>query len=517
MIKKLSGQIVLLLLLIGMITPSAAMDSDQSPEHSSSLLNFKTGATLAAGAGLAYYVYTKCQAPQTKSVALSDDLPVIGHNPPQWDWSQIDTHQVSFPHDFGWGTATSAFQIEGHQTAGSKKIKNCWTESKRAQDANLVAECATGHWDKYKEDVQLIKQAGLKEYRFSIKWSAVEPEKGIFDVEAMQHYVDLVDELKANDIKPFVMLFHHSWPAWFGDIGDFQKTENNTEFIKFAEYVFEHLHGKVDMWMTFNEPAGFCLSAYYMADYPPYAKDLTTTGTALKNMIDTHAELYHRFKKKNKDCKVGLAKMFVQLDPAPNSNPLKRALSLLICSQFGNMQNNVVLDYLHTGKFNWGFPFYGRVTGENEKVKNTMDFIGVNYYANVMIDGTSRTTVPDRSVSDAGKALYPEGLLRAIELCAERLPKVPMWIGENGISDAKDTLREEYFKKHLWVVSYALKQGYEIKGYHVWTLLDSFNWKSGFADKYGLYEVDFESEEKTRTLRKGAQCIIELATTGRYA
>jgi beta-glucosidase/6-phospho-beta-glucosidase/beta-galactosidase len=92
-----------------------------------------------------------------------------------------------------------------------------------------------------------------------------------------------------------------------------------------------------------------------------------------------------------------------------------------------------------------------------------------------------------------------------------------MWIGENGISDAKDTLREEYLKKHLWVVSHALNKGYDIKGYHVWTLLDSFNWKSGFADKYGIFEVDFESTEKTRTLRKGAQCFIDLAKSGRYA
>lgn len=517
MIIKLPKRILLFLWMTGMVAPLAAMDCDQSQETSLSLLNYKTGATLLAGAGLTYYAYTKWRAPQPKSIALSDDLPVIAHNPPQWDWSQIDTHQVSFPSDFGWGTATSAFQIEGHQTAGNKKIKNCWTESKKAQDGNLLAGCATGHWDTYKEDVQLIKQAGLKQYRFSIKWSAVEPEQGVFDTEAMLHYADLVEELNVNGIKPFVMLFHHSWPTWFGDMGDFQKSENNAEFIKFAEYVFEHLHKKVAMWMTFNEPAGFCLSAYYMADYPPYLKDLTVTGYALKNMIDTHAELYHRFKKIDKECKVGLAKMFVQLDPAPSSNPLKQALSSLICSQFGNMQNNVVLDYLHSGKFNWGFPFYGRVTGENEQVKNTMDFIGVNYYANVMIDGTSRTTVPDRSVSDAGKALYPEGLLRAIELCAERLPKVPMWIGENGISDAKDTLREEYFKKHLWVVSHAINKGYDIQGYHVWTLLDSFNWKSGFADKYGIYEVNFESAEKTRTLRKGAQCIIDLAKTGRYA
>ncbi len=437
--------------------------------------------------------------------------PVItSKNPLQWDWSKIDVHEVQFAPSFGWGAATSSYQIEGDQTANGKKIKSSWTESAHAPKAGIAA----GHWDRFREDVQLIKQAGLTEYRFSIKWSAVEPERGVFDEDAMQHYVDLVDELNANGITPFVMLFHHEWPIWFGNLGDFQKKENGTYFTQYADYVFRKLRGKVRMWMTFNEPSGYSLEAYFTGKYPPYKKSLKTAGKALKNMLDAHATIYHHFKQIDPLCQVGLAHMFVPLDPYPTSNPFKKLFNGFACSSFGDMQNNVVLDYLRTGKFEWGFRLYGRVTGRNRFAKGAIDFVGVNYYSNVMLDGTSRKSLPGRATSDNGKGVYPEGLWRSIELCAQKLPGVAMWIGENGICDASDTKREDYFKTHLWVVWYAKQCGHDIRGYHVWTLMDSFNWHTGFANKYGIYKVDFETYE--RTMRDGAKCLVHLAKNGTY-
>lgn len=516
MILTMYKKLLILAFCAGLVAPARAMDSNLADIQTNSWFTWQSATITAAGAGLGYYAYHKLYS-APKSIALSKDLPVIADNPPQWDWSQIKTDEVTFPKDFGWGTATSAFQIEGDQTAGGRKIKNSWTESQKAKDEGIIAGIAAGHWDRVEEDVQLIKELGMKEYRFSIKWSAIEPEPGVFDEEALNHYIDLIDRLNAENIKPFVMLFHHAWPEWFGQMGDFQKSENKEHFLRFAHHVFERLNAKVDMWMTFNEPAGYCLSAYYMGHYPPYQKNLTTTGHALKNMLDAHAEFYHAAKAKNKACQIGIAKMFVPLDPMPSNNPAKFALSSLICSQFGGMQNNVVLDYFNTGEFSWGFPFYGRVTGSNPLAKRALDFIAVNYYANVMIDGTKQLPLPGRSVSDSGKAEYPEGLLRSIELCAQRLPNVPMWIGENGIADASDTRREEYFKKHLWVVAYALKQGYDIRGYHVWTLLDSFNWKTGYKEKYGLYGVDYENSTLERTLRPGSSNLVNLIKTGSYA
>lgn len=435
---------------------------------------------------------------------------VVSRQPLQWDWSTIDTSEVQFEPAFGWGAATSAYQIEGDQTAHGKKIKNSWTESAIAPKAGIAA----GHWDRFREDVQLIKQAGLTEYRFSIKWSAIEPEPGVFDEDAMQHYIDLVDELNANGITPFVMLFHHTWPVWFGNVGDFQKKENIPHFTKFADYVFNKLNGKVKMWMTFNEPSGYCLEAYFRGKYPPYAKSLRKAGKALKNMIDAHAAIYHHFKEKDPTSKIGFAQMMVPLDPYPTGNPFKKLVSWIGCSYFGPMQNTAVLDYFRTGKFDWGFRLHGRVKGKNKFVKGAIDFVGVNYYSHVMLEGSKHKSLPDRPTSDNGKGVYPEGLLRSIELCAQHLPGVPMWIGENGICDASDTKRDDYFKKHLWVTWYAKQLGYDIRGYHVWTLMDSFNWNTGFANKYGIYKVDFNTYE--RTLRDGAKSLITLAKNGRY-
>lgn len=451
---------------------------------------------------------------------------VISYRPLQWDWDKIDVNNVTFDENFGWGAATSAFQVEGDVSA-NKLVQNNWTKAMQGKYPNqklIPAHVGRGcnHWHKYKEDVKLIKNLGFTDYRFSIKWSAVMPEKDEFDLDAMNHYVDLVRELIKNGINPYVMLFHHEWPLWFDEIGAFEKEENKEYFVKFATFVFEKLQWllqpedfKSIKWMTFNEPVGYCLEGYFQAKYPPYKKNLKLAGIVLRNMLDAHVEIYHKFKEKNPNAQIGFAKALVPIDPYCSYNPV----DVLISSSFDHLQNYAILSYFTKGEFTWGFPCYARFTAKNKDAIGALDFLAINYYSNVMLGlkffKIIQAPVPGRHAWSGHKSIYPEGLYRAVKNVAKHLPDVPLIIGENGIATDDATLRDLYIKQHLYAVHQLIKEGHKINAYHWWSLFDSYSWKNGEFNPYGFYAVG-PTYERTSREKEGFENFIHLIKHGSY-
>jgi beta-glucosidase len=426
----------------------------------------------------------------------------------QWNWSEIDQmddaefwQSLSFDKDFMWGVATSAFQIEGTQTANGQHCSNSWTmHDNRLPQPGIACD----HWNCYQDDVQLIKNLGMNAYRFSIEWSKIEPEEGIFDADAMQHYIDLVDELIKNNIKPIPCLFHHAWPAWFEQKGAFEKADNIGDFVTFAEYVFEKLNDKVSMWMTFNEPVGYALEGYFRGKYPPFKKSLKLCGIVVQNILNAHVAVYQQFKEINPYVQVGFPKIFQPLDNYHQWNPLEK----LACTVFNHLLHDVALNFFATGHFNWA----KMVTGYNPLAPQSLDFLGINYYTHTLLKHSLpfKLRPANRSedkITGSGRIMYPEGLYRAIEKAATTLPNVALHIGENGVNDPEGVWQNEFIKKHLYVVQKAIEAGYNICGYFWWTLMDSFSWKSGEDSKMGLYEVNFDTQE--RTLRESAKPFVE--------
>ncbi|MEX0940376.1 MAG: family 1 glycosylhydrolase [Candidatus Babeliales bacterium] len=422
-------------------------------------------------------------------------------------------HKLSFPQNFLWGAATSAFQIEGTKSANNTHCENSWTmhaacdggyckvDSKIKHAAIPQPGTACDHYDRYKEDVQLIKKAKLNSYRFSIEWSKIEPQEGIFDEDAMQHYIDLVDELIKYGIKPIPCLFHHAWPVWFDQKGAFEKAKNIPDFVEFAEYVFEKLNNKVDMWMTFNEPVGYALEGYFRGKYPPFKKwHLKLCGKVVRNMLDAHIDIYHRFKEINPKAQVGFPKVFQPLDPYYSLHPLDR----YICKGFNYLLHEATLNYFKTGHFYWGY----RVKKYNKKAIKALDFLGVNYYTHTVILNCKEYKRPEEmfTTNKKERSCYPEGLYRAIKRAAQL--GVPLYIAENGMNDPEDLFKNIYLKKHLWVVQLALKEKIDIRGYFWWTLMDSFSWKNNTDSKMGIYSVDLASITKERILCKSFEPFI---------
>ncbi|MGE0206444.1 MAG: glycoside hydrolase family 1 protein [Candidatus Babeliales bacterium] len=437
-----------------------------------------------------------------------------------WNWSTVDSmsnedfwQQLTrfFPQDFAWGVATSAFQMEGTQSAHGKHCLNSWTKNAQLAQPGI----ATGHWDRYKEDVQLIKKAGFTHYRFSIEWSKVEPECGVFDEDALQHYSDLVDELIANGITPIPCLFHHAWPLWFDDKDHFEKTENIHYFTQFALYVFEKLHHKIQMWMTFNEPAGYAMAAYVDAKYPPCKKlAFKECGIWLKNVLNAHVAVAMKFKEINPTVQVGFPHMFNPLDPYNSWNPC----DYKITGEFNYLLHDVTLNFFKTGHFDWKISLFGmntyRIRDYNKNAPKSLDYLGVNYYSHTTIGWFKRKVRENEPYTGGknGRTIYPEGLYRSIKKANELATalNIPLYIAENGVNDPQDIWKNEFLKKHLSVITRAMQEGIDIRGYYWWTLLDSFSWSHNTDSKMGFYAVD---ENLNRTLRFGVQPFIEFMKT----
>lgn len=411
---------------------------------------------------------------------------------------EIGWDQLQFPEYFQWGAATSAFQIEGTQTANGRHIENSWT---RYADKLPQPGIASDHWTRFKEDVQLIKQAGLTWYRFSIEWSKIMPEQGVYDQTAMDHYVALVDELIANGIEPVVCLWHYTWPVWFDDLGAFEKSANIQYFVDFADYIFANLGNKVRYWMTLNQPVGYCLEGYVRGKYPPckklrgshFLKDFKRCGHVIYNMLDAHIRIYHLFKQERPDAQIGFCKIFQPLYPYNNYNPIER----FICSQMNYLLHDVALEFFKTGTFNW-FGF----SKKNMHAPHSLDWLGINYYTRNVIKFSLPCSFKichgtNASIIDGNREFYPAGLRWAIRKAGSILPNIPLYITENGTNDPENTWKDTFYLQHLIVVAEEMAAGYDIRGYNVWALMDSFSWKRGTDSKMGLYHVNETTYDRT--------------------
>ena len=185
-------------------------------------------------------------------------LPLIFHfkyKEIRWDWDGIDISEISFPKSFIWGTATASHQVEGNCNNNWSKFEESNKGDGTPNITNAqISGLACDHWNRYKEDIKLISDLGVKHYRFSLEWSKIEPKMGRYDDKAIQHYSDVIDELIKNNIEPVITLHHFSHPLWFDEMGAFEKESNIPYLVSFSRKVFEQYSDRVKFWCTINEP-----------------------------------------------------------------------------------------------------------------------------------------------------------------------------------------------------------------------------------------------------------------------
>ena len=375
--------------------------------------------------------------------------------------------KIEFPENFLWGTATSAYQVEGG-------IDNSdWSKKFPAGEA-------IDHYNKYEQDFDLMEELNQNAYRFSIEWSRIEPEEGIFDDKEIEHYRKLIESLKGRGIKTMVTLHHFTSPAWFSRKGGWANPKSSSYFLRFAERMFKEYGVSVDFWITVNEPLIYCSKSFLEGSWPPFRKNFFVFKKALNNQISAHKKVFEKFHRIDGKVKIGIAKNNQFFEPANKKSILDKLIVL-------------GADYF------WNELFLN-------KIKNHLDFIGLNYYFHNKIKFPYKSKNENEKVSDLGWEIYPHGIYHI--LMDLRDYDVPIYVTENGLADEKDEYRQEFIKDHLTWISKAIKEGIEIKGYFHWSLLDNFEWDKGFEPRFGLIKVDYK--DLSRSIRLSARYYAEV-------
>lgn len=437
------------------------------------------------------------------------------HRDYYWDWDCIDTSKISFDPAFLFGVGTSAYQTEGDCT---NTDWHAWEQQKDQQGNACVQDksgLACDHWNKYKEDVLLLKQIGAGIYRLSLAWDKIQPTEHTFDQAAIDHYKDVVRELHKHGIKVLIGFHHYTDPAWFAQKGGFEHEDNIAYFVNFCTHVvqaFAQDKLDVDMWTVFNSPEGYAFHKYFIGDFPPGIKgDKQLTLSVLKNMCEAHVQVYNAAKKINPQAYIGLLKNIMQVDPYRPWHPL----DVFAADIAAKMTDECQFSFFTTGRFSAKIPFEAaafmvNVEHNNDAAPGSFDFVGLNYYSHTYMKNMAKTPHPDEiATENPNYTIYPEGLYRAINLVSDRLcapaqaltgKEIPVYVTENGVAHDDPLVRKQFFERYLYAIDKTIKEGRNVKGYIYWSFMDNYEWGS-YGKKYGLVHVDFNDPERKRTIK----------------
>lgn len=405
------------------------------------------------------------------------------------------------PEGFMLGSATAATQIEGGDRNSNWYD---WCRQGKIKDG-ASCERANDHWNRYPEDIALMKRLNHKVYRMGIEWSRIEPEKGKFDASALAHYRDELSMLLKNGIQPLVTLHHFSHPLWFAEEGGFETEAAVDCFERYTRHMVENLGDLVSEYITINEPNVYVTNGYFFGDWPPGKKDLRLSWQVYKVMTLCHITAYraiHRIRKEkgfSGKTKVGIANHLRVFAPYSKS-----PLDWMAAKVMDYLFQGAVIRSMADGRLR--FPIgSGAPVGKGRYY----DFIGINYYSRsaVRFKGFRSDVMPGTPRNDLGWEIYPEGL---VQLCKRFYKEygAPIWITENGTCDEKDLFRAKYIHDHLQAVSKLCEEGIPVERYYHWTLMDNFEWVEGESARFGLIHTDFETQK--RTVRRSGEFYGEI-------
>lgn len=410
-----------------------------------------------------------------------------------WDWGRINLENLAFPHNFDWGITSGIFPTKPKQPTNWSAWSDALGNSRHKEDTNSRADFSLLDWEHQSELVQAVKQLGVNSYRFGLAWADIQPKQSEFDAIVIEQYVAFCQALIAENIQPVVTLHHFAAPLWFEALGGFERKENISVFVHYAETVYKKLAPFASSWITFHEPEVTSLQGWFLGNNPPGKRDLRLATQVLTNMLDAHTQTYHRLKKvadPNQHPKIGLTKQMNVFDPSRRWHPL----DWILTDAINKLYRDEVLHYLTEGVFDFQIPGYFRTRRINLTAKGALDFIGLDYFTHKHVRFIPNWRKPFRletpnfePTDDTNSAIYPEGLYAGIQRLA-RLRK-PIFITANGIVDTSDEQRSQFIKRHLYAVRRALAENYAVKGYYYYSLTDSVEGSSGMPIANGLHDV----------------------------
>lgn len=372
-----------------------------------------------------------------------------------------------FPKSFLWGSATSGYQIEGDSFFSD------WYEMLDKKQTNKLCDKAVNFWQDYKTYIALMKEAKFNSFRMSIEWSRINPQENNYSQKAINRYKEIIYSLKENGIEPIVTLWHFALPHWFSQKGGFLNKNANNYFLTYVEKVKAEFNDLINYYLVFNEPTVYLLKGYLSGSWPPFHKNQLLPFLKIrKKLAKIYLDSYDILKDKNTQISIAANLSFNEMKN--KFNPLNY-LTYLILEQ--NSDLNIL-----------------------NKIRNKLDFIGLNYYFRQLIDinifnlkESLTRQEKNKKYSDLGWEIYPEGIYKLTTKLYKKFQK-PILITENGIADKNDSLRSEFLKEHIEYLFKAYQEGIPILGYLHWSLMDNCEWDKGKEPRFGLIEADYQNK-----------------------
>ncbi|MCO5197069.1 MAG: GH1 family beta-glucosidase [Anaerolineae bacterium] len=437
--------------------------------------------------------------------------------------------RISFADSFVWGTATSAYQIEGAWDADGKgeSIWDRFTHTPGTIQDGSTGDVACDHYNRYEEDVALMAALGLDAYRFSISWSRVLPAgRGALNQAGLDFYSRLVDALLAHNIAPWVTLYHWDLPQALQDEGGWEVRATAEAFVEYADVMSRHLGDRVKHWITHNEPfvAAFLGNAWGI--HAPGKKEFPKALRVAHHLLLSHGLAVPVIRGNSPESKVGIT-----LDLSPAVPASLGSADIQAAQFYDGFHNRWFLDPV-CGR---GYPqdilaLYnmpdnptGMIAddamdcvqpGDMETVAVPIDFLGLNYYFRTVSSHPhdkselSQTAfrLPAADNTNMGWEVAPQGLYDMLNRLHTDYNVPAIYITENGSSydddldesgRVRDVLRQRYLREHLFVCNQAIRNGVPLQGYFSWSLLDNFEWAFGYLQRFGNIHVDYETQKRT--------------------
>jgi beta-glucosidase len=428
----------------------------------------------------------------------------------------------AFPKGFLWGVATSAQQIEGGAREGGRG-ESIWDRFAavpgRIADGS-DAHVACDHYHRWRDDIELLRWLGVTAYRFSIAWPRVLPGgRGAVNVAGLDFYDALVDALLAAEIQPFVTLYHWDLPQALQESGGWGVRATVDAFARYAGIVSERLGDRVKHWTTHNEP--WCIAAlgHEEGRHAPGHQNPAEALRVAHHVLLSHGKAVDVLRRNVSEAEIGIVLNLTPAWPASQSEADGDAVR-----QFDALFNRWYLDPLFRARYpedgiadrvrrghldDVEMPFVR--DGDLRHIATPLDFLGVNYYSRLVVraghDGEPEavSVVPDKDLTDMGWEVFPQGLHGLLVRLHHDYRPSKIHVTENGAAYADapdssgqivDVRRIDYLRGHLQAAQRAVADGVPLRGYFVWSLLDNFEWAHGYSKRFGLFWVDYATQQR---------------------
>jgi len=423
------------------------------------------------------------------------------------------------PADFRWGSATAAYQVEGaaREEGRGASIWDTFSHTPGRTRNGDTGDIAADHYHRYAQDAQLMADFGLNAYRFSISWPRILPDgKGRVNPAGLDHYDRVVDTLLGLGIEPLVTLFHWDLPQALEDEGGWFNRDTAHHFADYAGIVVERLADRVPRWLTLNEPWTTVGQGYSRGVHAPGHRDYRKAGTAIHHLLLAHGEGVQRIR----SLAPAVSQVGITLSMAVTRPWSEAPTDVAAARLLDGEQNRVYLDPL----FHHAYPedladlfptlFDESIVraGDLDIVGSGIDFLGVNYYLMHIVKADplvpvlgARLMHPPGPMMSAGIAARPEGLYECLTRVAGEYTRLPILVTEVGASvhdyvdpdgRVKDAGRIDYLDECLQSIIRAVEEGIDVRGLYVWSLLDNLEWDLGYSIRFGLFYVDYRTQER---------------------